>query len=130
MFAACLEKFFRQVSNIPRSPVTSPPQAGQKPENAGNILTSTGTITPDQAAAYIGETVAVCGKVFSTKLLDNGPTFINMGGEYPNNPFTAVIMFNKRGKFYYKPEEARKGKTICVTGTVQNYKGKPEFVVD
>ena len=68
--------------------------------------------------------------MYSTRALTNGPTFINMGGDYPGNPFTAVIMFDKRGSFSYKPEEYLKGKTICVTGTVKNYKGKPEIVVD
>ena len=130
LLAACLEQLLSKVTNIPAGPVTSAPSASQKPATAGKIITSTGTITPDQAAAHIGETVTVCGKVYSTKLLDNGPTFINMGGEYPNNPFTAVIMFNKRGNFSHKPEEALQGKTICVTGTIKNYKGKPEIVVD
>ena len=49
---------------------------------------------------------------------------------YPNNPFTAVIMFDKRSSFSYKPEEFLKGKTICVIGTVKNYKGKPEIVAE
>ena len=39
-------------------------------------------------------------------------------------------MFNKRGNFSYKPGEYLKGKTICVTGVVKDYKGKPEIVVD
>ena len=56
--------------------------------------------------------------------------FINMGAEYPNNPFTAVIMFNKRSGFSYKPEEYLQSKTICVTDIIKNYKGKPEIVVD
>ncbi len=87
-------------------------------------------ITPDQAAAHIGEQVTVCGKVYGTRLLDNGPTFFNMGDAYPNNPLTIVIMFNKWGNFSYKPEEYLDGKTICVTGVVKNYKGKPEIAVD
>ena len=53
-----------------------------------------------------------------------------MGEEYPNNPFTAVIMLNKRSSFSYKQEDYLNGKTICVTGNVKNYKGKPAIVVD
>ena len=53
-----------------------------------------------------------------------------MGGEYPNNLLTVVIMFNKRKNFSYQPEEYRQVKTICITGTVKNYKGKPEIVVE
>ena len=126
----CLETLFSKVSTVPAGPATSAPLASQQPAKPGKATVTTGTITPDQAAAHIGETVTVCGKVFGTKLLSNGPTFLNMGGEYPDNPFTAVIMFNKRGNFSYKPEEYLQGKTICVTGTVKNYKGKPEIVVD
>lgn len=73
---------------------------------------------------------AVCGKVYSTRALNNGPTFLNMGADYPDNPFTAVIMFDKRSSFSYKPEEYLKGKTICITGIVKNYKGKSEIVVE
>ena len=130
LLASCLETLFSKVTNVPTGPVTAAPSASQKPANADKTVVTGGTITPDQAAAHIGEQVIVCGKVYGTRLLDNGPTFLNMGGEYPDNPFTAVIMFNKRGNFSYKPEEYLKGKTICVTGVVKNYKGKPEIVVD
>lgn len=72
----------------------------------------------------------MCGKVYGTRFLNNGPTFLNIGGEYLDNPFTAVIRFNKRGSFSYKPEEHLRGKMICVTGPIKDYKGKPEIVVD
>ena len=49
--------------------------------------------------------MTVCGKVYSTRALTGGPTFINMGGDYPDNPLTAVIMFDKRSSFSYKPED-------------------------
>jgi DNA/RNA endonuclease YhcR with UshA esterase domain len=39
-------------------------------------------------------------------------------------------MFGKRSNFSYKPEDYLKGKTICVTGTIKEYKGKPQIVVD
>lgn len=130
LLANCLETLLSQVKNVTAGPATPTPSASKKSTGPGKTLTSTGTITPDQAAAHIGETVTVCGKVYSTKALSNGPTFINMGAEYPGNPFTAVIMFNKRGIFSYMVDETYNGKTICVTGTVKNYKGKPEIVVN
>ena len=130
LLASCLSNIFSRVSNVPAGPTTITPSASRKPANASKPVVNSGTITPDQAAAHIGEQVTVCGKVYGTRLLDNGPTFLNMGGEYPNNPFTAVIMFNKRGNFSYKPEEFLQGKTICVTGVMKNYKGKPEIVVE
>ena len=54
------------------------------------MVVNGGTITPDRVATHIGEQVTVCGKVYGTRLLDNGPIFLNTGEEYPNNPFTAV----------------------------------------
>ena len=41
-----------------------------------------------------------------------------------------MIIFDKRSGFSYKPEETVHGKTICVTGILKNYKGKPAIVVD
>lgn len=130
LLANCLEQSLGKANNIPVAASSPAPAASKKSTNTGKTVTPTGTISPDQAAAHIGETVTVCGKVYSTKLLSNGPTFINMGAEYPDNPFTAVIMFNKRGSFSYKPEEYLKGKMICVIGVVKNYKGKSEIVVE
>ena len=53
-----------------------------------------------------------------------------MGREYPGNPFTAMIKFKNRSGFSYKPEETLTGEIICITGTGQNYKGKPEIIVE
>ena len=130
LLTACLENVFSRMTNVSTGPVTAPPSVSQKPATASKPIAFAGTITPDQAAFHIGEQVTVCGKVYGTRFLNNGPTFLNMGAEYPDNPFTAVIMFDKRSSFSYKPEDFLKGKTVCVTGVVKNYKGKPEIVVE
>lgn len=76
------------------------------------------------------ESGSICDKVYSTKLLEgSGMVFLNLGGEYPNQKMTIVIKGKDREKFKVSPEIAFKGKTICVTGTVTNYNGKPEVVV-
>ncbi|HXB43738.1 MAG TPA: S1/P1 nuclease [Puia sp.] len=96
------------------------------------IAQSTNSITPEAAADHIGETLTICGKVFGAKYLEasNGsPTLVNLGAEYPNNPFTLVIYGSDRSGFSYKPEEYLIGKFICVTGTIKLYKGKPEVIV-
>ena len=128
LLAACLEQLFSKAKNIP---TVSKATGNSKPEKGSTVSMPGISITADQAAAHIGETVIVCDKVFSAKFTGgSGVTFINMGGEYPDNPFTAVIMFKNRNNFTYKPEEYLSGKTICVTGTVKDYKGKPEIVVE
>src|SRR5258708_353621 len=55
--------------------------------------------------------------------------FLNLGGDYPNQKLSIVIKGKDRDKFKVSPEIAFKDKTICVTGVMSNYKGKPEIVV-
>ncbi len=127
LLASCLEYVFSRAKNIPIAiePISIKPQVS----TSGTVLQSMATVPAEQAAAVVGQTTTVCGKVYSTKFTGK-ITYINMGGDYPNNPFTAVIMIKNRSNFAYKPEETLPGKTICITGTVQNYKGKPEIVVE
>jgi micrococcal nuclease len=88
------------------------------------------TISAKDAAKHINEKVTVCDKVWSTKLLDgSNMTFLDMGGYHPNQLLTIVIKGENRSKFKGKPENDYKQKKICVTGTIINYKGKPEIVV-
>lgn len=82
------------------------------------------------AAKHVGETLTVCGKVFSTKLITpSNITFLDLGGFHPNQLLTIVIKGEDRSKFNGKPEEDYKNKDICVTGTIIDYKGKPEIVL-
>jgi micrococcal nuclease len=55
--------------------------------------------------------------------------FLNLGGDYPNQKLSVVIKGKDRDKFPISPEIAFKDKTICVTGVVSDYNGKPEIVV-
>ena len=129
LLASCLEQVFSQAKNIPAEKSTTGTKSTTE-ANTGQqeLLTK---VPAEQAATYIGKKVSICGKVYSAKFQGgSGVTFINMGGEYPNNPFTAVIMASNRSNFNYKPEEYLNGKTICVIGTVKEYKGKSEIVVE
>ncbi len=90
------------------------------------------TITLEEAKARMGDSVQVCGKVFSARFLENAngkPTLINLGGAYPNELLTVVIQGANRDKFKDKPEEAWKDKTICITGRISEYRGKPQIVI-
>ena len=128
LLAACLEQVFSKVDTFP---VIKDSTGIKQPENLDDTVLAMLMVPAEQAASVVGQNVPVCGKVYSAKFTGGtGVTFINMGGEYPNNPFTAVIMFKNRRSFTYKPEEYLNGKTICVTGTVIEYKGKPEIIVE
>lgn len=88
-------------------------------------------IAPEDAASHVGQTATVCGVVASTKYAANSraqPTFLDMGQPYPNEAFTTVIFGSDRAKFG-EPETTLRGKRICVTGQVRNYRGKPEIIV-
>ncbi|MGN6181054.1 MAG: hypothetical protein ACTHNW_17865 [Mucilaginibacter sp.] len=88
------------------------------------------TIPAKDAAKHVNQKVTVCDKVWSTKLLDgSNMTFLDMGGYHPNQLLTIVIKGEDRGKFKGKPEDDYKQKDICVTGTIIDFKGKPEIVV-
>ena len=85
------------------------------------------TIAPAEAKTHVGQTVTVTGPVGSVSTLRSGMTFINMGGRYPDNAFTAVILTADKAKF---PDlRGLDGKTVEVTGAVSLYRGKPEIVL-
>src|SRR5262252_3493302 len=74
------------------------------------------SISPSQAAAHVGETKTVCGRVASTKFAESSnrsPTFLNLDQPYPKQIFTAVIWGADRPKFNRAPEAAFQGKQIC-----------------
>ena len=85
------------------------------------------TLSPADAKAHVGQTVTVKAPVDDVHTGPGGVTFINMGGSYPDNAFTAVIFAADRAKF----PDARtlKGKTVGISGEVQLYQGKPEIIL-
>jgi DNA/RNA endonuclease YhcR with UshA esterase domain len=87
------------------------------------------TITPLQAKDYVGKSVTVCGKVDGTYTSKSGNIFINLGGNYPNQSFAVVIFSENAGLFDDDPASTYRGKSICGTGMVRLYKGKPEIIV-
>jgi hypothetical protein len=97
---------------------------------AGTVFAAD-TLDPAAAAAHIGEQATVCGEVTGAKFSDHRkrkPTFIDFGPPHPNQFFTALIWGEHRDKFDYLPESLL-GKTICVSGTITEHKGKPEIKV-
>jgi len=90
------------------------------------------TITPYQAANFIGQQRTVCGTVASAHVAAESkeqPTFISLDKPYPNQVFTVLIWASDRSKFEKPPETLYPKKEICVTGMIQSYQGKAEIVV-
>lgn len=84
-------------------------------------------ITPADAKARVGQTVTVEGAVSAVHAGRSGTLFIDVGGRYPDNAFTAVIFVADRAKF--PGVTGLTGKTVNISGAVQLYRGKPEIVL-
>jgi micrococcal nuclease len=89
----------------------------------GGIAKATDPITPADAKSHIGETAVVKG-VVAQVTKGAKAVFLNFGGKYPDNIFTAVS-FN----LPFSALSAFEGKTVTVSGTIKDYKGKPEIIV-
>jgi DNA/RNA endonuclease YhcR with UshA esterase domain len=88
-------------------------------------------ITANEASSYIGQSATVCGNVASTKYAYRSkgqPTFLNLDEPYPRQIFT-VLVWGKDRPAFGAPETTYAGKSICVTGAIKNYRGKPEIIV-
>lgn len=86
------------------------------------------TIAPTEARAHVGQTVTVAGTVSDVYVASrSGTTFLDMGGHYPDNAFTAVIFSRDAGKF--PNVKALNGKRVAVTGPVRLYRGRPEIIL-
>jgi hypothetical protein len=90
------------------------------------------TLTPEEAAKRVGDSIKVCGKIFGGRYFENAnnaPTLLNMGAAFPNSPLTIVIYADTRKKLAYQPEVELVNKNVCVTGTVVLYREKPQIVI-
>jgi micrococcal nuclease len=87
-------------------------------------------LSAKDAAAHVGELATVCGVVASAKYSTSTkgePTFLNLDEPYPSQVFTVLIWGSNRAAFG-APESKYAHKSICVTGKIQEFKGKPEIV--
>jgi len=89
-------------------------------------------LAPEAAAERVGEHATVCGVVADASYradVRGEPTFLNFGAPYPRHVFTALVWGEHRARFA-QPPERYEGESICVTGRVSAYRGKPQIVVD
>ncbi len=84
------------------------------------------TISPTEAKDYIGKETTVCGTVYQVQLSKQGNIFLNIGGDHPNQPFTAVCF---KGTIPYESLKHFESLPVCVTGTIRDYHGKPEITI-
>lgn len=83
------------------------------------------SFTPQQAAAHIGQVVTVEG--IAHVHLARSASFLDMGGEYPDEAFQAVVFPSHASLF--GDLTRYDGKMVAITGRVQEYRGKPEIIL-
>src|ERR1035437_4316291 len=81
--------------------------------------------SPAEAAKHIGETATVEGVVSSARELTSKQVFLNFGEPYQNHDFTAIVLPDGRKNF--GDLVGLNGKTVRVTGKIEDYRGKPEI---
>jgi hypothetical protein len=93
-----------------------------------NSLFAQTKISVDSSGAYIGKLVTTCSQVFGIKATDK-VVLINLGAAYPASPLTIAIQAKDFANFTTPPAELYANKKLCVTGTIELFKGKAEIVV-
>lgn len=99
-----------------------------------NFSTATFGQTPkisiNEIQNYIGKTITVCEMVKGTfKTNEHKYSLLNLGDAYPDQKLTVFIKKKYLKNFSYEPVEYLNGKTICVSGTVFIFKGKPQIKI-
>lgn len=87
-------------------------------------------VSIDSLHHYEGQKVTICSKVESIYVSNKTKktTFINFGKTYPNEKLIVVIFEKDLMNFSYDVSTHLKNKTVCITGFVKMYKGKPEII--
>lgn len=89
-------------------------------------------IPPEKAIEELKNEVTVCGEVsqvYFAKGSNGQPTYLNLGGKFPNHSFTVVIWGDEREEITIDLDNLE-GKRISVNGTVVEYRGKAQIVVE
>jgi hypothetical protein len=84
-------------------------------------------ITIDKAAAQVGSTKCVTGRVLKVTRGEHGTTYLNFCDDYRVCPFQVVVF---AGDLRYVGDVRQlAGKTIEISGEVKNYDGRAEIIL-
>jgi hypothetical protein len=125
------------ISSVLPSPTRLVPTNGTKtPSPAATItplILPSGALSWEKARSVTGLSATLCGPVIGAHYAKDSrgaPTFLNIGRPYPDpSRLTVVIWGENRRAFATPPETAYAGKTVCVNGAVQEYRGAIEIEV-
>ena len=109
------------------------PSAPSSPTKTAAQLATAEGVDWTQAQDLIGQELTVCGQVAGTIYAERssgGPTFLNMGNDYPNPERVQIVIWERhRRSFPAPPHVLYDGKSICVDGMIELYNGVPEIEV-
>jgi DNA/RNA endonuclease YhcR with UshA esterase domain len=94
---------------------------------AASSIAQAPSYTAVEAAKHVGETATITDKVDGVHQSGKGNIFLNMGGKYPNQTFTAFVPSASAAQFS-QPQQYE-GRTVSVSGKITLYHGKPEIIV-
>ena len=80
-----------------------------------------------QATNMVGKTATIKGKVAQVTKRET-LIYLNFEKKFPDNVFTAVVF--KKNFDEFPDVEKLSGKTVEVSGKVEDYKGKPQIVLN
>jgi hypothetical protein len=85
------------------------------------------TYSPTEAQKHVGESATVEG-IASVYVAKSGTTFVDLGGSGRDAPFTGVIFKDKAATM--PSVQSYSGKVVDITGTIKDYQGKAEIVIE
>jgi micrococcal nuclease len=94
---------------------------------ASNYAFAENTVNWKDAANHYGKYKTVEGTIVSGKCLPK-VCFFNFNQDY-RTAFTVVIFASDLSKFPPNPDQFYRNKKVQVTGTIKEYKGKPEIII-
>jgi hypothetical protein len=90
-------------------------------------MAQTPIYTAADARKHVGEIATITDRVNSVHQAENGNIFLNLGGKYPNQIFTAFIPASSAADFS-NPQQYE-GKTVAVSGKITLSHGEPEIII-
>jgi DNA/RNA endonuclease YhcR with UshA esterase domain len=86
-------------------------------------------VAAKDAAKYSGKTVMICDKVYNTEVVAGSNTTLLYLGSENGEYLTVLVKGPENAKFKWHPEADFKGRAVCVTGKVVDYKNKAAIYV-
>lgn len=99
----------------------------QEEKETESVSGDKSVITPKEARGYLGKELTVEGYVADVFKSDK-VAYLNFDKKYPNNTFSGVIFASNFEEF--ENLYSYKNKTVKLKGTVSEYKGKPQIIIE